>query len=126
MQFENWKIVSYVNGFFPQTPDDWELYNLATDIDESDDLALIYPDTLEKLHKIYLKHRSLDFDSTFVTTPEIPLDNCPKDLLVDTIRIVPGQGTEIGTLTNRHHLHQLIRHDPNKILQEVFAMQHHE
>lgn len=59
LRYEDYKIVKY-DQEEPNSPDDWELYNLAQDPMESQDLSAEQPDKVALLHEMFVKQRKKD------------------------------------------------------------------
>lgn len=55
----DWKVVKNGRGA-PQAASDWQLFNLAADPDESDNVAEQHPAICSQLHELFLKQRSQD------------------------------------------------------------------
>ena len=58
LRFGNWKIVRY--GKREPTLNSWELYNLATDPKESENVAKNHPEKVKELHERFLGQRKKD------------------------------------------------------------------
>ena len=61
----DWKIVRY--GAEPTAAADWQLFNLADDPDESDNVAATNPAERDALHALFLAERARDFDGELVS-----------------------------------------------------------
>lgn len=59
LRYSDWKIVKYGTEE-PQKPSDWELYNIAVDPMEENNLTEDHPEICSKLHEIFLIQRSKD------------------------------------------------------------------
>lgn len=55
----DWKIVRYAGGE-PKSPSDWQLFNLAKDPEEKNNIAAENAKILESLHEAYLQQRAKD------------------------------------------------------------------
>ncbi len=61
----DWKVVEY--GPLPDNPGDWQLFNLASDPGETNDLASSEPAKLAEMHAIFLSQRGKDNTRTLVS-----------------------------------------------------------
>ena len=59
LRFGDWKIVKYGTDE-PQKPEDWELYNIADDPMENNNMTEDHPEICSKLHEMFLMQRSKD------------------------------------------------------------------
>lgn len=59
LRYGEWKIVRYGTGE-PESPKDWQLYNIKEDPQEQHDIASQYPERLEELHQLFVKQRQKD------------------------------------------------------------------
>ncbi len=59
LRYQDWKIVRYSTKE-PKSGADWELYNLATDPVEKENIAAKYPEKVKELHARFLIQRAKD------------------------------------------------------------------
>jgi len=59
LRYGDWKVVKYGRGA-PQAATDWQLFNLALDPDESDNVAEEHPEILRELHDRFVQQRGKD------------------------------------------------------------------
>lgn len=59
LRFGDWKIVHYGKEE-PSTASDWKLFNLKSDPEEKNNVAMQYPEKLAELHQLYQKQRAKD------------------------------------------------------------------
>lgn len=60
LRYENWKIVQYTSKE-PDSPRDWQLYDLDSDPGEKNNVAGQYPKKVEALHERFLRQRERDY-----------------------------------------------------------------